>query len=131
MEKDYSLQQVSPKPADEILGLKFHITGDELIRLTKSRAEYHKNRSVYYSEKAAELLKKKASAILDKIAHEEDEEVPVNYNSQAEADTQRFERKAREHLRRIKYFEFVSSHLKSDAVYVLSDSDLIGLELLD
>lgn len=115
-----------------IVGLKIHVKGSELAELTKVRAEYHDSRWKFYSNKAADLLRKKADAIEAKAAEEEEDENDYASKSMSNfrmSNTQDYQRKADDHSRKSAYFKFISTHFLPESTYVLEQSDLSTLEI--
>lgn len=113
-------------------GLKIYVSGKELSELTKKRAEYHHEKSKYYTSKVASLLRSKAGT-LEKLTYgddDPDEELSHFSAQKVEPDSSRYERKAREHVEREIYFSFLASHFKTTEEYILDENDLRSLEIL-
>jgi len=92
-----------------IEGLKFKLTGAELVELCRNTADYHLKKVELY---ATQL----------EVLGRSDEEIPEGYTSH---DPKRDAmRKVREHERQHKQYKFLADHVVSGDEYILSLQDL-------
>lgn len=121
---------------DFIYGLQAFVVSKELVEITSSRAKFHEEKAKQYTDRVADLLNTKADAIRKRTNHqfatspEEDLVESVYSNSKAEAETDKLERKAKEHLEKSKYFSFLSMHVNPNKTYVLDEAALTRLEVV-
>lgn len=121
---------------ERVDGLKLYVDGKELSEIAAKRAAYHKEQSSICFKKAAELLRNKAGAIEERAEYrgaDADDAAEPDYRfsaSKAQVDTSSYETKGRRHLEKADYFDFVSKHIKHGNEYVLDDSDLRTLEIV-
>jgi hypothetical protein len=106
---------------ESALGVKFDITGKELVEHCKQRAAYHDNRRVFY-----EGEEKRFATEVDELAKEE---AKGYSNTTTLSNKQRMEQSKNHHADRSKFFKFAAEHLREKS-YKLSQSELGTFELI-
>jgi hypothetical protein len=97
-----------------IEGIKITLTTEQLKEMLDKKVDYHKERSKFYDQQVA------AINVLT------DENTNQSYNP-----AQSLKNKFAEHYNKAFYFEFISSHLIPSEIYILSENDLLRLELTE
>jgi uncharacterized protein (DUF849 family) len=121
---------------DIIEGLVLSVKGSEIVTIAKERSTYHKEKARHYTDRVANMLTEKAGAIRNRTERElspDDEQDTTNVafsNTKAETVTDKYERLAKNHVDKSKYFAFVAEHLEPNTMYRLTESDLNKLEIV-
>jgi hypothetical protein len=113
-----------------IEGLKFHFTGDDIIKHMQARSKHHAKRA---SEKEADLPKiKEAVEALGRDAAP-NQELSKIYSGDPTQHIKRqlaeHEEKIRDHKKKAFTFDILSRHILEGETYVLTETDLARLEV--
>ena len=100
-----------------IEGLKVTVSGKEVAELAKKQASFHESRAAFYAKQ------------IEMYADVQSGSPGIQYTSQQDPKAAA-QQKQQEHQHNANHLNFIASHLKEDAEYMLDDRALSTLGIL-
>lgn len=105
---------------ESIFGVKFDVSGEELVKHCEGRMNYHEGRRAFYAQEEKKFIDE-----VDELV----EKNPGYSNKVAISNKERMADSKNHHANRTRFFRFAATHLKKES-YELSQSELSSFEMI-